>query len=95
MTYRFGQDGEDMPFDLDEVKSVYVSENPEAFVNYQTSVEDSWDTPIQTFHLGATVFIYTHHSFFRNVKGLRRTYFQGYNEPQTFQMEDYSVLPPM
>jgi hypothetical protein len=95
VTFRPEQDGEGMPLDLDEVKSVYVSENPEAFVNYQTSVEDSWDTPIQTFHLGATVFIYTHHSFLFNQKGLRRTHFQGYNEPQTFQMEDYSILPPM
>ena len=28
-------------------------------------------------------------------KGARRTYFQGYNVPETFKMEDYSVLPPM
>ena len=28
-------------------------------------------------------------------KGLRKTYFQGYNVPSTFEMEDYSKLPPM
>ncbi len=28
-------------------------------------------------------------------KGLRRTYFQGFNKSSTFKMEDYSVLPPM
>ena len=28
-------------------------------------------------------------------KGLRRTYFQGFNEASTFKMEDYKVVPPM
>ena len=41
------------------------------------------------------VFVYVHHSFFEKAKGARRTYFQGYNVPETFKMEDYSVLPPM
>ena len=41
------------------------------------------------------VHCFTHRSFEKKQKGLRRTHFQGYNEPQTFQMQDYSVLPPM
>ena len=28
-------------------------------------------------------------------KGIRRTYFQGFNEASTFKMEDYNVIPPM
>lgn len=28
-------------------------------------------------------------------KGLRHTYFEGFNTPSTFEMEDYSVIPPM
>ena len=28
-------------------------------------------------------------------KGVRRTRFQGYNVPYTFEMEDYSLIPPM
>ena len=36
-------------------------------------------------------FVYTTES----QKGLRRTYFQGFNKPSTFKMEDYSVIPPM
>ena len=28
-------------------------------------------------------------------KGLRRTYFQGFNQASTFKTEDYSVIPPM
>ena len=27
-------------------------------------------------------------------KGVRRTYFQGYNVPSTFEMPDYSLMPP-
>ena len=28
-------------------------------------------------------------------KGLRRTHFQGFNVPTKFEMEDYSLIPPM
>ena len=28
-------------------------------------------------------------------KGLRRTYFQGFNKASTFKTEDYNVIPPM
>ena len=42
-----------------------------------------------------TVFLYTHHKFLPNVKGVRRTHFEGYNKPSVFEMDDYSVLPPM
>ena len=39
---------------------------------------------------------YTHKRFTtESQKGLRRTYFQGFNKPSAFQMEDYSVVPPM
>ena len=48
----------------------------------------------ENIQMPVTVFVYTHHSFFGNVKGLRRTYFQGYNVPSTFEMNDYSLLPP-
>ena len=42
------------------------------------------------------VYIYRHYSFTtESQKGLRRTYFQGFNKPSAFQMEDYSVIPPM
>jgi hypothetical protein len=42
------------------------------------------------------VYLYTHKKFTtESQKGLRRTYFQGFNTPSTFRMEDYSVIPPM
>lgn len=41
-------------------------------------------------------YIYTHPQYTtESRKGLRRTYFQGFNVPTTFKMEDYSVLPPV
>jgi len=75
---------EEFPTWLDEVKAVYITENPSATVRY-----------IGTNSSSATIFIYTHHKFLRDVEGLRRTYFQGYNVPETFEMEDYSIMPPM
>ena len=78
----------DMPVDLDEVKSVYVSEDPSAFDRYLYCPDLHGRRPV-------TVFVYTHHTLPYKVKGLRVTHFQGYNEPSVFKMEDYSYLPPM
>ena len=42
------------------------------------------------------IYVYLHTTFTtESNKGLRRTYFQGFNEASTFQMEDYNVVPPM
>jgi hypothetical protein len=42
------------------------------------------------------IYLYLHHRFTtESNKGIRRTYFQGFNEISTFEMEDYSVIPPM
>lgn len=67
------------PIDMDEIKHLYVV--PES--------------PKET--TGAVrIYIYTHKHFTTSSnKGIRRTYFQGFNIPSTFKMEDYSVLPPM
>ena len=42
-----------------------------------------------------TVFVYTHHQFPWKKNGLRKTYFQAYDKPDTFEMDDYSKVPPM
>ena len=42
-----------------------------------------------------TVYLYVHKRFYNKEKGIRRTHFQGFNKPTTFQMEDYTNLPPM
>ncbi len=79
---------DEMPVFLDEVKALYLKDDKSTIKQYINSSQlESYD-PVM-------VFVYTHHSFLRNVKGLRRTHFQGYNEPETFKMEDYSIMPPM
>ena len=86
----------DLPLMLDEVKTAYVSEDENAYKQYVFSENLTGMSPV-------TVFLYTvPEEFFQdrkslkdNAKGLRRTHFQGYNVPETFEMEDYSVLPPM
>lgn len=72
---------------IDEVKSVYVTENANAYTRYLLT--------IPSIPSAVTVFVYTHHSFQVKQKGLRNTHFQGYNKATTFEMDDYSVLPPM
>lgn len=78
----------ELPFFLDEAKSVYVRDDRSTLRNYVVSSDIEGLDPVM-------VFVYTHHKFLRDVKGLRRTHYQGYNTPETFQMEDYSIMPPM
>jgi hypothetical protein len=42
------------------------------------------------------IYLYEHIKFYADGnKGIRRTYFQGFNQASTFKTEDYSVIPPM
>lgn len=79
---------ENMPQMLDEVKSVYISEDPKILMRYAPITALQSSKPV-------FIFVYTHHEFPVGQKGLRRTHFSGYDKAQTFEMEDYSVLPPM
>ncbi len=70
---------EHFPFRMDEIKSLYIVPNSPKEV-----------------HNAVRIYIYTHKKFTtESQKGLRRTYFQGFNRPSVFKMEDYSVVPPM
>ncbi|MDE7378757.1 MAG: hypothetical protein K2N13_07330, partial [Paraprevotella sp.] len=40
-------------------------------------------------------YIFPRYSFPLKKQGIRQTYFQGYNRPETFQMNDYSVMEPV
>ncbi|MEG1580990.1 MAG: hypothetical protein RR386_07000, partial [Bacteroidaceae bacterium] len=76
-------------YSLDEIRSIYIDINP-VVTNISTGSEsfDSEDrNPIM-------IYAYKHHTYWRDAKGLRRTYFQAYNVPETFRMNDYSILPP-
>ena len=77
-----------MPDFIDEVKSVYVSEDDNVYYSFIDADELPALHPV-------TVFVYTHPQFFNKKKGLRRTYFHGYDVPTEFEMEDYTDLPPM
>ena len=76
---------------LDEIKSIYIVFD-ERISSALGSIALAASAPQQTIF----VYIYHHYVFpTESQKGLRRTYFQGFNKPSTFQMEDYSIIPPM
>lgn len=78
-----------IPTFLNEIKSIYISEDPRASASFLYAPQLQNGDPV-------TFFVYTHPTVTtESQKGLRRTHFQGYNTPSTFEMEDYSVLPPM
>ena len=79
---------QDLPIFLDEIKSAYISEKPNAYKGCLLC-------PDLLAHEPVTVFLYTHTSFLKASKGVRRTHFHGFDVPSTFQMEDYGVLPPV
>lgn len=78
----------DLPIGLEEVKSVYISEDLEALHTHFMCQEIEDSNPV-------VLYCYTHRAFTYKQKGLRNSHYQGYNVPSTFQMEDYTNLPPM
>ena len=75
---------------LDEAKSIYI-----VFNEQMSPSLGRWDI-IQHPKHNIYVYIYTHRIFSsESNKGLRRTYFQGFNQASTFKTEDYNVIPPM
>ena len=67
------------PLDLSEIRSIYIQP----------------DNP-RDENRNVLIYLYLHKKFStESNKGLRKTYFDGFNTPETFQMEDYSVIPPM
>jgi len=79
---------EPMPIFIDEVKSVYVSEDPKAYKNVLMCSDIAAKDPV-------TIFVYTHLTKTKDNKGMRNTVFRGYNFAKTFEMEAYDVYPPM
>jgi len=90
-----GSGDEFFPCDLNEIKSVYIAnfdpdaETREAAGISKVNIEKADGTSVR-------IYLYTHKRFTAaSNKGIRRTYFQGFNLISTFQTEDYSVIPPM
>ena len=75
---------------LNYVKSIYI-----VFNEMMSPTLGRWDIIDSRIH-NIIVYLYTHRLFStESRKGLRRTYFQGFNQASTFKTEDYSVIPPM
>lgn len=75
---------EPLPTFLDEVKSVYIVENALTLDRYFVCSDVQGTNPVMIF-----VYTYPRYSTASN-KGLRKTHFQGYNIPTTFEAEDYT-----
>ncbi|MBO4672786.1 MAG: hypothetical protein J5616_00335 [Bacteroidaceae bacterium] len=84
----FDRSLQSFPIFLDEVKSIYITENKNAPDRYMYSSDVMAKDPV-------TVFVYTHLALPWKKNGLRRTHFQAYDKPDTFEMDDYSKVPPM
>ena len=75
---------------LNYVKSIYI-----VFQEMMSPTLGMWNIIDSPEH-NIIVYLYTHRLFSsESQKGLRRTYFQGFNQASTFKTEDYSVIPPM
>lgn len=86
--YSLREISQEMPVFLDEIKSIYICEDPERYVSYSSDPKFQRRPPVM-------VFVYTRKQMPKKEKGVRTTYFQGYNILSKFEMNDYSVLPPM
>ena len=78
----------DLPGSLDELKCIYISEDPRSMLAHLHCSEVEQQSPV-------VLYCYTHRSFLNLANGLRVTHFEGFNVPSKFQMEDYSKIPPM
>ncbi|MCM1312145.1 MAG: hypothetical protein NC252_04480 [Roseburia sp.] len=67
------------PYYLNDVKSIYIQ-----------------DYNPEEYKGHTRIYVYTHPvRSSESKKGIRDSYFQGFNAPSTFKTDDYSVLPPM
>ena len=92
-TFRFSRTNNETgvierPDFLNVARSVYFTENIQSIEKYISSTDLAALHPV-------IAFVYTHPLFSFKEKGLRKTHFYGYNSPTKFQMEDYSIMPPM
>ena len=75
---------------LNYIKSIYI-----VFNERISPTLGMWEI-IESPEHNIIVYLYTHRIFSsESNKGLRRTYFQGFNKASTFKTEDYNVIPPM
>lgn len=78
----------EVPEMLDDVRAIYISDDSEAIRKHINSDEILSQRPV-------LFYCYSYGATYPKQKGVRNTHYQGFNVPSTFQMEDYSVVPPM
>ena len=76
---------ERMPDQLEDIKTVYVSEDDNVWKRYILS------TRLESFH-PVTVFLYSDGASSKSEKGVRNTYFEGFSV-DTYEMPGYTELP--
>ena len=84
-------EGESFPTSLDEVRSVYISEDPLAWQSRLTMPDLLPYRPV-------TVSIYKRQGpmgYERMRKGIRNIIITGFDPPQTFESPDYTILPSL
>lgn len=74
-----------MPSMLNEYKSIYISEDNSIWRHYI-------DIPKLSHFRPVTVFLYSHHMINNNIKGMRRTYFEGFDSPNPFDADNKGQL---
>ena len=71
------------------MKAVYITEDESIWKRYIIAPRLENYSPV-------TVFVYTHDMpKLKSRPGYRQTVFYGYNKTETFEMPDYSKIPPM
>ena len=95
-TYTYQYDGKGVEWIFDNGERPNLHSRPEElFLSDVKSIYIVPDDP-RTDDNRVRIYVYLHTMFTtESNKGLRRTYFQGFNEASTFKMEDYNVVPPM
>lgn len=78
---------EAMPRELDQYKSVYISEDNDIWTHYVMHSTLAGFSPV-------TVFLYSHHEKLRTDNGLRHTHFVGYSRTMANDMPGHVELPP-
>lgn len=73
------------PTSVEGVKSVYISTS-RSNLRKEFGLDDG-------AYVG--VYIYTYNPQYNSYKGMRRTYFDGFNIPTTFQHNNYHTMPPV
>lgn len=90
-----------MPVTMEEVKSIFVSDDSKAWKSYLPEIfqvqrelpNGNYITESIALRDVTTVFVYTHKMFTKSPKNLRRTYFDGYSPVVEFYSPEYGELP--